>query len=368
VAFLTSAGLALSVGGCGSAESASYKRAFAEGERAETAGRYAEAAQHYESASKEAHAGRNRDHAELAAAMMMIRAGNQAEAEKRLRVIAEGKGSKAPDARYELAELTINRGEKAAGLEQMDAFVQAYPNHGLARPALGHILRAKDDQDKGKESLAYLEKLDGSLRKTELGETIAYEKALRLFSTGDTQGAKQGLLEVAKTWPYPQGKLFDDSLFRASEIEESQGNYRAAADHLERLLKEHEKSFLVGSYTRPRYCPALMRLGALYRDRLDNPQKAVDAFHRLYEEFPTSTLRDDALWEEAAVLKSMGRTGDSCNRLGTLVEKLKDSRYVPCAIAECPDLKVATGSRAPKECRRYLNAKDTAKTEPAKSP
>jgi hypothetical protein len=65
-------------------------------------------------------------------------------------------------------------------------------------------------------------------------------------------------------------------------------------------------------------------------------------------------LRARALWLEAALWREDGRQDQACDRLGTLVSQFPDSRYVPCAIAQCTSLKRPEGSGAPKECHPYI--------------
>jgi outer membrane protein assembly factor BamD (BamD/ComL family) len=110
----------------------------------------------------------------------------------------------------------------------------------------------------------------------------------------------------------------------------------------------------MGSYERPRYIPAILRIAKLYEEKLNDRARARDALHRLYSEFKTSTLRDDALWREAELWRKDGDTGKMCDRLDTLASDFPDSRYVPCAIEKCPSIKRSSMSMAPKTCHAYL--------------
>ena len=130
-----------------------------------------------------------------------------------------------------------------------------------------------------------------------LEELLAYERARRLDMLGRSAEARDAYVDCANRWPYPKGAFFDDSLYRASEMEEKLGRPKEAIDHLERLLSYREKSTTIGSYERPRYVPAVLRIAKLYEERLNDRGKARDALHRLYSEFTTSTLRDDALFD-----------------------------------------------------------------------
>jgi hypothetical protein len=110
----------------------------------------------------------------------------------------------------------------------------------------------------------------------------------------------------------------------------------------------------MGSYERPRYIPAILKIAKIYEEKLNDRGKAREALHRLYAEFTTSTLRDDALWREAELWRKDGDTGKMCDRLDTLASDFPDSRYVPCAIDKCPSIKRSSKSKAPKTCHAYL--------------
>jgi hypothetical protein len=120
------------------------------------------------------------------------------------------------------------------------------------------------------------------------------------------------------------------------------------------MLAQRESTIIVGTYERPMYVPAVLRVGALYRDRLHDDAAARQAFHRLYAEFANSTKRDDGLWLEAAVWRQDGDAATACRRLATLVQDFPDSRYVPCAVAECTGLERPARSAAPTTCHPYI--------------
>jgi outer membrane protein assembly factor BamD (BamD/ComL family) len=137
-------------------------------------------------------------------------------------------------------------------------------------------------------------------------------------------------------------------------MEEKLGHDREAIAILERLLAQREKSTMMGSYERPRYVPALLRIVKIYEAKLNDRAKAREALHRLYSDFQTSTLRDDALWREAELWRKDGDASTACSRLSTLASDFPDSKYVPCAIERCPSISRPSKSKAPKTCHGYL--------------
>ncbi len=343
---------------CGASAHGAYTQTFAEGERAETAGRFAEASVHYDDAAKAAPNARERDHASYAAAKMLLQAGDLAAAAPRLEAIASATppGEHAALAYYDLTEFKMRHGREAEAWVALERMVVAYPASALARRALHRVITHKDETEGLKASLAYIDSRSATLGKSDLAETLAYERALHLEQLGDHAAARAAFIAVAEKWPYPLGALRDDSLFHASEIDEALGHFPEAISDLEAMLRDREKASTIGTYQRPRYTPAQWRIAILYRDQLHDRSRAREAFHFLYTDFTTALQRDDALWEEASLWAEDNDKTTACSRLATLTHAFPDSRYVPCAIEDCSAIQRGSGSHAPKTCHAYLRA------------
>ena len=107
----------------------------------------------------------------------------------------------------------------------------------------------------------------------------------------------------------------------------------------------------------------------IYEEKLNDRPKARETLHRLYTQFSTSTMRDDALWREAELWRKDGDTGTACDRLATLTSDFPDSRYVPCTSLRCPSVKRPAKSKAPATCHEYLlRDKDAAKSSDPAAP
>lgn len=347
----------LLVGACGGpSHGKAFPPAMAAGQRAETAGRFDEAAERYAEAARVAVSRRDREYAIVSAVAVLERADNAADAAKLLEELARATPPTEDSigAEYRLAELRLRHGDAAEGRALLERFLRAHPDNGLAHSALRQMLLHRDETEGKRASIAYLDELARTLDKSELGEAIAYARALRLADVGETARARDALLDVATRWPYPRGAAWDDALFRASELDEQLGRYREAIAHLERMLKEREETSMMGTYERPRYVPAAFRIAELYRDRLHDRPKAREAFHRFYATFSYSRLRDLALYKEAELFTQDGDAGAACDRLRTLVREFPDSRYVPCATERCKGLGRPPKSKSPATCRRYL--------------
>lgn len=342
-----------------------YKMALAEATRAETAGRYREASERFDAASKAAKVPRDGVYTSYLAALMVAKDGDVAAATARLEALglANPPSPYSAVASFKAAQLRIANGDAARGHRDMERVVRTFPDAGIARTALHHVLSHIDETGGKPKSIEYLSSLEKPLADSTLADAIAYERAKRLADLGQTEAAKNAFLDVAARWPYPKGVFFDDSLYRASELDEALGHYAEAIADLERMLLEREDASFVGSYELPRYSAAILRIADLYETKLHDRVRAREALHRLYADFKTSTSRDDALFREASLWRDDGQADTACSRLETLVADFPDSRYVPCAIEQCPKVKRSDKSRAPKSCHAYLVRKKTG-TEP----
>lgn len=340
--------------GCAPNRGAAFEKAMAEASVATHDGRFDVAADRFDEAARTAKVPRDAVRARYEAALARVRAGDVARGSQELRTIADAKPPTAysGQAAYRVADLAW-KSDPTAGFAELESMALRFHEDPLAGVALARVLR-HDDESGAAATLSRLDALTPKVAHTALEGQVAYERAKRLAELGRTEQARDAFLEVARRWPYPVGPYFDDALYRASEMEEKLGRYREAVEDLERLLSFRESSVMMGSYERPRYVPALLRLVTLYDERLNDRAKAREALHRLYKDFKTSTLRDDALWREAALWLKDGDTRTACDRLATLTSDFPDSRYVPCAVDRCSSIKRPAKSKAPATCHPYV--------------
>jgi tetratricopeptide (TPR) repeat protein len=340
--------------GCAAARSSAYEAASAQASRDDGAGRFAEAARDYDVATSRADRQRDEDQGRWDAAAATARAGDVAGASRRYEAIASDQASEhQAEAALRLALLRIDSSDGERGWADLEQVPRRFPTHGVAHVAVRKLVQHADEAGP-RAGLDELHALEADLGPTELAGLIAFLEAEHLEAMGDDRAARDAYGRIADRWPYPFGAFFDDALWHASLLDEKFGLYPAAIADLERLLRQRETTSLMGSYERPRFVSAMLRVGELYRDRMRDLPRAREAFHRFYTDFAHSSLRDRALWLEAALWREGGDGRTACDRLATLVEKFPDSRYVPCAIGQCPALDRPRTSGAPKECRDYI--------------
>lgn len=342
---------------CAPDHGGAYPRAFAEAARAETAGRMREASEGYDAAAKVAVRDRDRDHALYLSGLTLLRSGDVRDGVAKLGAIARASPPReeSPDAAYRVAAARIDHGDAARGWAEMEQVFVRFAGDGVAHAALKRVL-VHLDETKGKAgAYDYLARLEATpAGSSGVGELILFEAAERLAALGRYAQAHDMFLNVATRWPYPFGALWDDSLFRASEMDESLGHIAHGIADLERMLQDRETTSLTGSYQRPRMSPALLRIAKLYADGLHDNGHAREALHRFYTDFTTSRARPTALWLEAELFREDADAGQSCDRLRVLVKEFPDSRYVPCASNVCGEVQRPAKSAAPNTCHAYL--------------
>lgn len=350
-AILTLAAALLSslLSACGHGRGAAYERALAEGARASNAGRARESAEAYERAAAATSNVHDRDVAHWVAGDRYARAGDTNRALEIFDALAAETPLRELTAKAILsaALLRIERVDRDRGHRDLEAMLVRAPNSGAAKTAVRRLLANAEENGAG---LAWVEAHLVQLKGTSLEESLLFEKATRLEAKGELDRARDVFVELADRFPYPKGPYFDDALERAAIIEERQNRPERAAMLLERSLDMRTTAWVIGSNQRPRFSASLYRLAKLYAGPLNDHEKAKARYKRLYEDFTASTLRDDALWDEAWLWKSEGKQEQFCDRLAALVSRFPTSRYAPCAERFCP------AAKAPKDttCHDYV--------------
>jgi tetratricopeptide (TPR) repeat protein len=341
---------------CGASHGA-FPRVMNEADDAAEHGDLREASRRFDRAASVALFPRDRDEARHAAARALARAGDVEGALARLDVLANEApaGPEAGSAFYDATTLRLSTGDEQSGWRDMEAMLRRFPNDGDGRPALHRWLTHMDETAGPAATLAWLRHVQPALDVTDRAEEVAYAIAVRLRDTRELVGARTAFLAVATRWPYPRGALWDDALYQASVIDEATGHPREAADDLSEMLRHREHALMVGSAERARYADAELHLGELYRDRLGDHAAARRAFHTLFTAFPDSTIRDRGLFEEAELLRADGDVRSACAQLDALVAAIPDSRYAPCAVSRCPELRSKPGPGAPRTCHAYID-------------
>lgn len=324
---------------------------MAAGARAYHAGRYEEAAREYDSAAQKAQRVKDRDEARFLEARTFERAERWADAKRTYeKLIADSPtGPRTGRATFDIAELEVAHGDVEKGYALLEAATKKYPAHGLARPSIRRILDHVIEKGGEQAGIAWLRAKQKELASTEQAQVIEYELAEAMERAGNAKEAHDQYVATATAHPYPFGGLTDDAWYRAAQIDENEGRFQEAIDHLHELLAHREPADTVGSYERPRYSPAQMEIALIYRDHLKDHASARRELHKLYTDHKTSILRDDALWYEARLARDDGDASAACSLVATIAKELPDSRYARCGHELCP-----TAEKGKADCADYI--------------
>jgi len=332
--------LALVLLGCGSPPPAAYTREADRAGAAKRQGDYRAAAEHYLRAAGLADKPRDAEEARYLAADSYARAGDAERAAALYQTLA-GQG---PDAErraradFALADLLEQCGQASQAAEQRAAAIRRHPDSGLARSALNRHLRYLRERGGSAAVLSYLQTEEAALGESELGEALSYQRARELTSAGRTTEARDAYIACATRYPYPRGAYWDDALFRAASADLELGEPERAIAHLREMLSKQESATFTGSYERGRYAEAQQKIAEIYRDQLHDAARARAELRRVWQDHPTSTLADDALFQEALLAHAAADEAGTCAPLDILTRKLKDSRYAACAHLLCSSI------------------------------
>ena len=224
-------------------------------------------------------------------------------------------------ARLDAARYRLLIGETERAEHDLRALIVAEPESAAARGALRMLVRTHVDAvvDK-REGLAWVRALRSEVKQSSLGEALMSLEAALLIALDRKHEAKVVLERQVERYPYPHGSRWDDALWRLADLSLEQRAPDAAVGYLRRMIAVHERSFILGSYTRPLFSKAALRIARIYRDELRDPTKAIDAYAALRSEFPRSLLVDDALAEEAELRLARGERRRGCALLRELLE------------------------------------------------
>ncbi len=322
--------------------------------------RFSEAGKAWLAAAWNAATARDRSEARYRAATSYERAGELEKAGALYALLAQGRSERAARSTFSLADLRLRGGDEAGGYADLEAALRRYPSSGVASLALRRYFAYLAARGGDQAVLDYVARVEPRLRGSELGEQLSYERARRLDASARTGEALAAYLDLADRYPYPHGAFWDDALYRGADCKQRLGDAQGALALLTRLLDAREVAHLSGSYERPRYAEAAFRLAELYRDELHDATAARQAFHRVFLDYPTSTLRDDALWQEAILARKTNRSA-ACAPLALLVAQLPESRFAPCARKLCPEL----GPVSTSQCHAYIERALAGVRDPA---
>jgi tetratricopeptide (TPR) repeat protein len=297
--------------------------ALAEAESHEHHGRLSAAAEAYLKAAESSERRVDRDEALYRQSRVLARVGDYPQAIAICDQLAEATpiARRTLRARLDAARYREQIGEVEVADQALRRLVIEHPESGPARGALRLLVRRHVDgvEDK-QQALAWVRELYEEAKGGMMGEVLLSAEAEVLLQLGRKDEAKAVLERQVARYPYPQGRRWDDALWQLADLALEQEDPKQAIAYLRQMIAVHEESIILGSYTRPLFSKAALRIARIYRDQLRDTDAAIDAYQETRSEFPRSTVRDDALAEEAELRIAQGERDHGCDLLRELLE------------------------------------------------
>lgn len=290
-------------------------------------GRFEEAGAAWADAARAAERRVDREEAEYARARALLRLDRPREALPILDALARHRpiARRTVRARFDAARIRLALGETEAARRALLWIVTERPGDGAASRALRLLMQEREASPIA-ERARFLEELYPRVGASDLGDDVLSMLAELQLEAGARDRAMVTLERIVEEHPYPRGQRWDDALSRLAELAEEAGDYAAAIAWLERMTAFHELTISPGSQTLPRFPRAPLRIARIYRDRLDDPARAAAHFRDAHDRFPTSTVRDDALYELGAMWLDRGRRDEGCGALRQVVREFEVGR------------------------------------------
>lgn len=300
--------------------------ALAQGEREQHHGLYKQAADSYLRAADAAERRVDRDEALYRQSRVLARAGDLEQAIAICDQIGASEiiARRTLRARLDAARYRLLTGEEERADRDLRELARAHADSAAARSALRMLLQrhVSDVEDK-EQALAWIRDFRAEVGESWLGEVLFSEEAELLASRGQTREAIEVFAQQVKTYPYPNGLRWEEALWRMADLALEQGEPKQAIGYLQTMVAVHEESFIIGSYTRPKFSKAAIRIARIYRDELRDSDAAIAAYAHVRSEFPRSIVIDDALAEEAELRLARGDRRRGCAMLRDLVEQFE---------------------------------------------
>lgn len=276
-------------------------------------GRMEDAAAAWDEAARTAERRVDRDEAAYRRARTLLRMDRATEALAALDEIAERRpiSRRTVRATFDAALIRLERGETERAYAALEWIVRERPGDGPASRSLRLLMSGREGEAAGAR-LAFLRDLYEEVGTSDLGDDILTFEAQILRDRGDRAGAVRVYERLLEDHPYPHGQRWDDTLHRLADMAVEDGEYERAIAYLERMIADHVETVTPGSQTLPGFPLARLRIARIYRDHLDDPERAAAHFRRMHDQFPTSRLRDDALYELGAMWLDRGEPARGC--------------------------------------------------------
>ena len=266
----------------------------------------------------------------LRAAESLERLGRRREALRRYLALRRTTQDRETAARSQdrAAELLEREGKLKEALQLSRQVIESFPSEVAAEDALRRLLRIQRSglRRPDGETAHILLELYRDLGGTAIGDNLLFEAASIYRRNHHSKEAIALLDQLAAR--YPRSPLLDDALWHGAQLCEERSDWDGALLRYGRLLAMRRDALLIGSYDSVYLDDAQLRIGVIRLEQLHDAQGALAAFELLRDDFPTSTLRDDAQLWIAEIYRRRRDTRAACAALERLLRSFPDGNQV----------------------------------------
>jgi tetratricopeptide (TPR) repeat protein len=221
---------------------------------------------------------------------------------------------------YEQGMLMREVGELAQAERHFTRVVTEHPEHGLADTALLRLQKLVRERAGDQAERELLEGLLPGALESDFGDDVLWALYVWHRDHGEDEVARQYLLAIRKSYPFPTGGRCVDALFALARMAEDEGRYDKVEQYLREIIGPTGESPLIGSSAGGARAEALLWLGRIYEAQHGDLETALSLYEEVVTMGELTTIGDDGLFEVARVLHEMGEDERACTRIEQLFE------------------------------------------------
>jgi TolA-binding protein len=259
--------------------------------------------------------------AQYGVAWVRRRMGEHEEASRVFFKIAEQKADKAEEAEFWGCRSLEDANKYVEASQRYAEFVRSYPGSARLAEAMYRQALCLYKAKKYDESEKVYQTLLQNLRNSEYADNALYDMAWMAKERGMTNSAEKIFEQLLKE--YPSTELASDVNFRLGELAEESKNYTNAIAYYETSLSRGGAS--IGD-------KILYKLAWCY-DHINQTDKAISTFVRIYREYPQSDLVDEAHYRSGRLLQKIGKLSEALKEYMAVSGKFRE--HALFQTAEC---------------------------------
>lgn len=232
---------------------------------------------------------------------------------------------------FDRARLLYRTDTAAAAREASIRTILRFPNEAFVQSLVKRTARSYLDADAVAEGVTALTALERKMKNDEARDTVLFEIARLARAGNDVAAETETLTTLVRSFGRWQSQLWDDAVWRLSQICRETNELNAEIEWLNTLLAERESSRLIGSYASPYHDDGLLRLGEIFLEA--GRFEAAESMFSDLAATSTSRLKDDGALGLARVDLARGHVRAACEKLRRIQQKDGSAKRTAAGLA-----------------------------------